>query len=110
MNNIKKSLVLVLLLSLVMVFTGMVNAEDSTVKIALGSEPSTLNPITFQDYVTKIVINAMCDPLVGIDTEGKYTTEGSVLKDYTIEEQGKVYIFEVKEGIEFHNGEKLKMK
>ncbi|HKL13824.1 MAG TPA: ABC transporter substrate-binding protein [Halanaerobiales bacterium] len=107
MNNIKKSLIIVLLLSILMVFTGIVGAQDSTVNIALGSEPSTLNPITFQDYVTKIVINAICDPLVGINNEGKYTTEGSVLKDYTIEEKGKVYIFEVKEGIEFHNGEKL---
>ena len=107
----KKTISLLLTLSLLiglMVFSVVATAQDNdTVHIAIQTEPSKLNPITYQDTETDFVLSQICDPLVEVSTEGSYTAEGAIIEDYRIEEDGKVYVFEIREGIKFHNGENL---
>ncbi|MFW6381261.1 MAG: ABC transporter substrate-binding protein [Bacillota bacterium] len=106
----KKSIILLLLLGL---FTGpmisgtALGSNASSVRIAFQAEPSRLNPITYQDTETDFVMSQLCDPLLELDVDGYYTAEGAVIEDYAIQDEGRVYIFEIKEGLKFHNGEEL---
>lgn len=81
-------------------------AEDKAI-IAMQTEPSKLNPITYQDTETDFVLSAICDPLVELTAQGDYTAEGAVIESYSVSEDGKVYTFNIREGITFHNGEPL---
>ncbi len=104
----KNKLLLVLLpLVLIFAFSSLALANSFTVSVLLGSEPSRFNPINYEDYVTLIFFSNICDPLIAIDENGNFTTEGSVLEEYSIEKEGKEFIFKVREGITFHNGDKL---
>ncbi len=102
-------MLIVSLLAGLFVFSAVAMAEEemTDVKIAIQAEPSKLNPITYQDTETDFVLSQICDPLVEVSTEGNYTAEGAVIESYEIMDEGKVYLFKIKEGIEFHNGEKL---
>ncbi|MFN2364134.1 MAG: ABC transporter substrate-binding protein [Halarsenatibacteraceae bacterium] len=104
-NN--KVLSIFLVIVFVFAFSYTAFAENSTVTVALESEPSRLNPINYEDYVTLNILSTICDPLIAIDERGNFTTEGAVLEDYSINKDGKEFIFEVREGITFHNGDKL---
>jgi len=109
---VRKSLSVLLVLSLLsglMIFSAVAFAQDdmSTVDIAIQAEPSKLNPITYQDTETDFVLSQICDPLVEVSPEGSYTAEGAVIEDYMVEEDGKVYVFKIRKGIKFHNGEDL---
>ena len=108
----KYSSLLVILLISVFLFSsvtvrGTKAADQRALKIALMAEPSRLNPITREDTEAGFILSLICDPLVELDKEGSYTTEGSIIKDYEISNGGKVYTFKIKKGITFHNGEKL---
>ena len=81
--------------------------EVSTVKIAMKTEPASLHPITTQGTEVNVVLAQISDPLLSVDEKGNFTTEGSILEDFSIEEDGKVYVFSIREGITFHNGEVL---
>ncbi|MGM0495961.1 MAG: ABC transporter substrate-binding protein [Bacillota bacterium] len=107
-NN--KILSILLVIVFVFAFSYVAFAENSTVTVGLDSEPSKLNPINYEDFVTYNILSNIHDPLIGIDEEGNFTTEGAVLEDYSIIEDGKEFIFNVREGITFHNGDKLTAK
>ena len=98
-----------LLLTLVMLFAaalpGLVAQDEATIGVQV--EPSKLNPVTYQDTETGFVLSAICDPLIEVNENGEYSSEGAVIESYEVQEGGKVYVFNIKEGIEFHNGEKL---
>ncbi|MBS3814531.1 ABC transporter substrate-binding protein [Candidatus Bipolaricaulota bacterium] len=100
------SVILILALLLSVSITAFA-AKDSEVTIGVQVEPSKLNPVTYQDTETGFVLGAICDPLIEVNEEGEYSTEGAVIEDYEIQEDGKVYVFHVREGIKFHNGEEL---
>ena len=103
------SLLVVFLVSVFLLssFATVVAADQKPLKIALMAEPSKLNPITREDTEAGFILSLVCDPLVEVDKEGSYTTEGSIINDYEISNGGKVYTFHVRKGITFHNGEKL---
>ena len=105
----KYSLIIILVLVSIFLLSSFTTlaAEDKPLKIALMAEPSKLNPITREDTEAGFILSLICDPLIEVDKEGSYTTKGSIINDYSIENEGKVYTFEVKKGITFHNGEKL---
>jgi peptide/nickel transport system substrate-binding protein len=107
-NN--KILSIFLVIVFAFTFSYVVFAENSTVTVGLDSEPSRLNPINYEDFVTYNILSNIHDPLIGIDEEGNFTTDGAVLEDYSIIKDGKEFIFKVKKGITFHNGDKLTAK
>lgn len=82
-------------------------AQESEVTIGIQVEPSQLNPVTYQDTETGFVLSSICDPLIEVNEDGEYTSEGAVIESYEVQEGGKVYVFNIKEGIKFHNGEEL---
>ncbi|MCD6546227.1 MAG: hypothetical protein J7K69_06200, partial [Thermotogae bacterium] len=70
-------------------------AKKDTVVVAMMQEPSKLDPITYQDTVTDIVLSQICDPLIEITNDGNYTTDGSILENYSISPDAKVYTFKI---------------
>ncbi|TYB88853.1 MAG: ABC transporter substrate-binding protein [Kosmotoga sp.] len=105
MKKVRALFVLAMIL-LVVGFAFAGKAEDKAI-IAMQTEPSKLNPITYQDTETDFVLTAICDPLVELTAQGDYTAEGAVIESYSVSEDGKVYTFNIREGITFHNGEPL---
>lgn len=101
------SVSLVFTLLLLFSLPSSVIAQQDEVTIGVQVEPSKLNPITYQDTETDFVLSAICDPLIEVNENGEYTTEGAVTKSYEVREGGKVYVFKIQEGINFQNGEAL---
>jgi peptide/nickel transport system substrate-binding protein len=102
---VKKFRIIVLIVVLTMLAVSISFAARNTVLVAMKGEPSKLNPITYQDTETDLVLTALSDPLVELTTGGDYTAEGAVIESYTVSEDGKTYTFKIKKGITFHNGE-----
>jgi peptide/nickel transport system substrate-binding protein len=105
MKKVRVLFVMAMIL-LVVGFAFAGKAEDKAI-IAMQTEPSKLNPITYQDTETDFVLSAICDPLVELTEDGNYTAEGAVIESYSVSEDGTVYTFNIREGITFHNGEPL---
>lgn len=103
--RLSKFLLFVLIISLF--FSGFIFAKKDTVVVAMMSEPSKLDPITYQDTMSYIVLTQICDPLIELTTDGNYTTKGSILESYSISPDARVYTFKIKKGIAFHNGDPL---
>lgn len=82
-------------------------AQVSTINIAMKTEPPSLHPIATQGTEVNIILRQISDPLIEVDENGNFITEGAALEHYEIKEDGKVFVFKLREGIEFHNGEKL---
>jgi len=101
-KNVKFIVLTVVLLSLVVSFSF---AQRDSVIIAMKGEPSKLNPLTYQDTETDLVLTALSDPLVELTAGGEYTSEGAVIESYSLSDDGKTYTFKIKKGITFHNGE-----
>jgi len=102
------SLIIIALVFVFLLSSFSVSAsEQKPLKIGLMAEPSKLNPITREDTEAGFILSLVCDPLIEVDKNGSYTTEGSVISDYEISNEGKVYTFHVKKGVTFHNGEPL---
>ncbi len=97
---------LLMLLVLSMVIAGLGLAKD-TVVISFTAEPSRLNPITFQDTETSMVLSSIFSPLLELTAEGNFTTEDAVTDRYTISDDGLVYTFYIRQNIKFHNGDPL---
>ncbi len=111
-NEMKKNYSLLLILTLVfglfIVSQGAFAKKDTEIlKIAIQAEPSKLNIVTAQDTYTSYLFSNICDPLIEINLNGEYTSEDAVTESYSVEDDGKVYIFKIKKGIKFHNGEDL---
>ncbi len=106
MKKLSIILALSLVLGLVVMANGEVMARD-VVRISIQSEPSRLNPVTREDTEAGFVLSMIHDPLIELDSEGNYTTEGAVAEDYEISEDGTVYTFYIREGITFHDGNEL---
>ena len=104
----KNRLWLVLLALVLAVSLGSnITAASDKVTIATQVEPSTLNPITYQDTETGFVLGAIFDPLVEVSIDGDFTSEGAVIESYSIEEEGRVITFVIQRDIKFHNGDPL---
>jgi len=97
----------VLIVLLVLLIGSVAFAARDTAVVAMKGEPSKMNPITYQDTETDLVLAALSDPLVELTESGDYTSEGAVISDYSVSDEGTVYTFKIKEGITFHNGTPL---
>lgn len=109
--NVKKcTLILVGLLSLTMVFAG--GAKEVAVKTAglqqitvgIASEPWDLDPATATDTGSCHVMKNIYDPIIEYDKDNQLTTENSLTKDYSWENENKTLILHLREGVKFHDG------
>lgn len=82
-------------------------AEIEKVTVAISLEPQTMDPASskFAPLNYPVLVN-MYDPLVGQNDTGQPDPERGVAT-WTIQEEGRVIEFKLKEGIKFHNGDPL---
>lgn len=118
----KKSLVLSILLSFVLILTACnvdsgSSADDSKESsgggeliIGMESEADVLDPHRAGGWVTMRITNQMFEPLIGEDLS-KSSEESAVpelipvlAKSWEVSKDGKTYTFHLREGVKFHDG------
>src|ERR687893_2350734 len=78
------------------------NTPPGTLYVALESEPPELDPNLSSAYVDRQVMASLYDKLVDIDQEGEIVP--MLAESYEVSDDGKVYTFKLREGVEFHDG------
>ncbi len=79
-------------------------AEGGTLTVSLASSPSKLDPIHYSGTYESQVICQVTDRLVEYnDTLDEYVP--SVATGWTVSDDGITYVFTIREGMMFHNGE-----
>src|ERR671915_939349 len=78
------------------------STPPGTLYVALDAEPPELDPNLSSAYVDRQVMASLYDKLVDIDQEGEIVP--MLAKSYEVSDDGTVYTFELREGIEFHDG------
>lgn len=82
--------------------------SEGPVIIGMLHEPKILHPIKVPEVFSNFVLQQIYDPLLRNNPNGKVNTNGRALvKDYSVSKDGLTYVFELKEGIRFHNGEEM---
>lgn len=73
-----------------------------TVKVALGSEPDSLDPMMSAATDTSAVMMNVFEGLLGFNQKGEFIP--AIAEKYTISEDKLTYTFTIKKGIKFHDG------
>lgn len=79
--------------------------SGGTVTWAIETEPLTLNPHLHNLAKSKLLIRNVYEPLLARNAAGDYLPW--LAKDYSISADGKVYTFNLREDVQFTDGEKL---
>lgn len=66
----------------------------------------TFNPLKATLYVVYFEINQMYEALTWVDDSGTVTPV--LAEDWKVSDDGKTYVFNIRKGVKFHNGEELK--
>ena len=82
---------------------------SDTLDIAQTHEPSDFHPIRYTDVYSAYIFVQMYDPLVSTYPEGEPNTdaEHTLAESFEVSDDGLEMTFELKEGIEFHNGDEV---
>ncbi|MGL5541731.1 MAG: ABC transporter substrate-binding protein [Fusobacteriaceae bacterium] len=78
--------------------------EKSTVTVVQAAKPKTLDPPLANQVASMTVARQIFNTLVSVDDDGKLVPEIAEKWEF---ENPKSIVFTIKEGIKFHNGEKL---
>ena len=97
-----RHLVSLLLASVLLLSMSVSLAEGSTVRIALGSEPDNLDPMQSAATDTSAVMMNVFEGLLGFNQKGEFVP--ALAQSFTVSEDGLVYTFLLKQGIQFHDG------
>jgi peptide/nickel transport system substrate-binding protein len=82
-------------------------AEENWLEVAVRVKPSCLYPSELNDAIgTAILKNNVFEGLVRFSPDS-FSVEPNLVRDWEIRDGGKVWIFQVKEGITFHDGSPL---
>ncbi|HBH12957.1 MAG: hypothetical protein XD91_1474 [Clostridiales bacterium 38_11] len=102
----KKILVtsLIILLTFNMMMTGYADQIDQ-LKIAVRGEEGTLNPYTYVSETGATIFRLVYDPLFNKSVD--LIPEPWLVKEYTVSEDGLVYVFELHDNVRFHDGQPL---
>ncbi len=76
--------------------------KETTVKIALGSEPDSLDPMLSAATDTSSVMDNVFEGLLGFNQKGEFIP--AIAESYTLSDDGLTYTFKLKKGIRFHDG------
>ncbi|MFW5787623.1 MAG: ABC transporter substrate-binding protein [Halanaerobiales bacterium] len=100
---------IVLLLTVIMLFvfsiTGLAVEKGGELEIGLDADPPMLDPHLSTAMVDRQVFQSLYDTLIEID-ENMELVPG-LAEDWTIEEDGTRYVFELREDVVFHDGSKF---
>lgn len=83
--------------------TPIVNA--TTVRIALDVEPDTLDPAGQTHPTVQSIVDYMVETLVDLQADGKIVP--GLAKKWDVSTDGKVYTFELRQDVRFHDGSLL---
>ncbi|HAE43322.1 MAG TPA: ABC transporter substrate-binding protein [Clostridiales bacterium] len=102
----KKILVvsLIILLTLNMMLTGY-GAQIDQLKIAIRGEEGALNPYTYVSETGATIFRLVYDPLFNKSVD--LIPEPWLVKEYTLSDDGLVYVFELHDNVKFHDGQPL---
>lgn len=81
-------------------------AADSTLTIALPNNPATLDPINSANWDAMVITQTIFENLVEVDVEGNLQP-GLAVALPEISSDGLKYRFELREGVQFQNGQPL---
>lgn len=97
----KKRLLLALAAGLMM----STAASAQTLRIGLNEDPDVLDPHRARTFVGRIVFTSLCNKLVDITPELKFTPE--LATEWSWADDGKSLTFKLRPGVTFHDGEKM---
>ena len=102
------SIVLFLVLGLIMtsLITGLASKEDNSIVFGIMQEPPVLDPHYTSSGIARSTYSNLYDSLLWYDDSGNYV--GAIAEGWTVSEDETEYIFTLRKGIKFHNGEELK--
>jgi peptide/nickel transport system substrate-binding protein len=97
----KKRLLLALAAGLMM----STAASAQTLRIGLNEDPDVLDPHRARTFVGRIVFTSLCNKLVDITPDLKFTPE--LATEWQWGDDGKSLTFKLRPGVKFHDGEPL---
>lgn len=78
-------------------------------RLAIDTEPKTLDPIGITDTISDGVARKVHNGLVRLQNEGgKLVPKPDLAEKFEISDDGKTYTFTLRKGIKFHNGREMK--
>ncbi len=79
--------------------------EVTELEIAMTDEPGRFGPIEQEDVYSNYVFDNIFDPMISFYPDGEPDTEGTILEDYEVSEDGLTYTWEIRDDAYFHHGE-----
>jgi peptide/nickel transport system substrate-binding protein len=76
-----------------------------TLRIGLNEDPDVLDPHRARTFVGRIVFTSLCNKLVDITSDLKFTPE--LATEWSWSDDGKALTFKLRPGVTFHDGEKM---
>lgn len=93
----------ILMAALIVVSPGTAMAKGDTLVIANFADAKNMDPQTLTDSASQQVNRQIYESLVSVNAKGEIVPQ--LAESWTLAEDGKTYIFTLKKGVKFHNGE-----
>ena len=81
------------------------SGADRTLRVAMGVEPTTLDPAKIPDLYTAELLQHSFESLTRYN--GKNEIEPCLAEKWDISPDGKTYTFHLRAGVKFHNGREM---
>ncbi|WP_243370700.1 ABC transporter substrate-binding protein [Microvirga solisilvae] len=94
-----------LLLALAAGLLASTAASAQNLRIGLNEDPDVLDPHRARTFVGRIVFTSLCNKLVDITPDLKFTPE--LATEWSWSDDGKALTFKLRPGVTFHDGEKM---
>lgn len=75
---------------------------DQTLRVAIGIDPDTLDPLAQTTTLVAMIVNHMVEPLVELTADGEFLPR--LATEWTVSEDNRTYTFKLREGVQFHDG------
>lgn len=102
----RKSLVVVVLLSIVLATSGAIASENGiyggSFRAAMQANPSTIDPHFTTNTVTQQIVSHVFEPLIAFDRN--FTPTPVLLEGWVVAEDSQSYTLYLRKGVKFHNG------
>jgi peptide/nickel transport system substrate-binding protein len=82
-------------------------AGDTTLRMAISSDPSTLDPSTVYQYEGNQILTAAYEGLLSYATDSSSDIVPALAESYEVSDDGLTYTFKLHEGVTFASGETM---